>query len=389
MRKKICPLFIAIFIVAVVAQASEEQWLRYCTARETRQILGNIGSQQIVLTTDKPAGIEFPEFITNKPLFGKWLTPMVRSGKVWIALDRSKNNGPYDRLFIDSNTNDNLADETAVKAYQTEQLRSNYGPVKVVFDLEDGPVAYHLNFEFSTYNDRNRFSATSGGWYEGTITIDGQNKYCILIDQNANGTFNDKSDNPYECDCIGVGDKDNLKRSFTGNEIVVGGAVYKAEVSRDGAFVKFADAEDVAYGTILLPETIDEMQVKRNNSVFTIQPNNGTGRLPVGQYQIYLWSIKRKDEQGRAWTLTGQDFGGNGQFEVNDGEQTNIEIGEPITCTMQMRKSGSTHTFSQILRGRFGERIELTQDGSQSPPPKLNIKNTSGSYNRTYNFEYG
>ena len=392
MRKIIHPLFVVglgLFIVVVATPASEQQWLRYYTERENRQILGNIGSRQINLSTDRPLGVELPEFITNEPLYGKWLTPMVRSGQVWIALDRSNNNGPYDRLFIDSNTNDNLADETVVRAYQTEQLRSNFGPVKVVFDLEDGPVAYHLNFEFSNYNNRNKFSAASGGWYEGTITIDGQKKHCMLIDQNANGTFNDTSDNPYECDCIGIGDKDDLKRSFVGNEIVIGVAVYKAEISRDGAFVTFTAAENVTYGTILLPKTIEELQVRRNNSVFTIQPDNGTGRLPVGQYQIHLWSIKRKDEQGKEWTLMGQDFGGNGWFQVNDGEQTNIEIGEPITCTMQMRKSGSTHTFSQILRGRLGERIELIQDGSKSPPPKLNIKNTSGLYDRTYNFEYG
>ncbi len=187
MRKNIHPLFIAGFgplILAVAAQASELQWLRYCTGRETRQILGNVGSQQISLSAGRPEGMELPEFQTNDPLFGKWSTPMVKSGRVWMALDRSKNDGPYDRLFIDSNTNDNLADETVARAYQTEQLRSNFGPVKVVFDLEDGPVAYHLNLEFSNYNNRNRLSATSGGWYEGTITIDGQKKPCMLIDQN-------------------------------------------------------------------------------------------------------------------------------------------------------------------------------------------------------------
>ena len=140
MRKKIHPLFIAalgLFILAVAAQASEQQWLRYYSGRETRQILGNIGSQQISLSTDRPAGIELPEITTNNPLFGKWQTTMIKSGQVWMALDRSKNDGPYDRLFIDSNTNDNLADETVVMAYQTEPLRSNFGPVKVVFDLED------------------------------------------------------------------------------------------------------------------------------------------------------------------------------------------------------------------------------------------------------------
>jgi len=392
MRKKIHLLFIAglgLFVLAFAARASERQWLRYYTGYETRLILGNIGSQQISLNTDRPEGIELPELKTNNPLFGKWLTPMVKSGQVWIALARNKNYGPYDMLFIDSNTNDNLADEMVVKAYQTEQLRSNFGPVKVVFELEDGPVAYHLNFEYSNYNNRNRFSATSGGWYEGTITIGQQKKSCMLIDQNANGTFNDKSDNPYECDCVRIGDKDDLKSSFVGNDIVIGAAIYTARIARDGAFIKLAAAEDVAYGTILVPETIDELQTKSGSTVFTIQPEKRTGRLPVGRYQIHLWSIKRKDEKGQDWTLTGRDFGGKGRFEVGEAEQSNLVIGDPITSTMHINKSGSTHTFSHILRGRLGEKIEFARDGSQPPPPKLNIKDATGSYDRTYNFEYG
>ena len=251
MQKKIHSLLVTavvLFALAFTARASERQWLRYYTGREIRQVLGNIGSQQISLNTDRPAGIELPEITTNNPLFGKWLTPMVKSGQVWMALARSKNDGHYDRLFIDSNTNDNLADETVVMVYQAERLRSNFGPVKVVFDLEDGPVAYHLNLEFSNYNNRNRFSATSGGWYEGTITIGEQKKRCMLIDQNANGTFNDKSDNPYECDCIRIGEKDDLKTSFVGNDIVIGAVIYTAEIARDGAFIKLAATEDVTRG---------------------------------------------------------------------------------------------------------------------------------------------
>jgi hypothetical protein len=211
----------------------------------------------------------------------------------------------------------------------------------------------------------------------------------MLIDQNANGTFDDTSANAYECDCIRIGDEYDLQTSFVGKEIVIGAVLYKPQVARDGAFITFAGAEDVTYGTILLPETIDELQVKSDKGTFTVRPEKGTGRLPVGQYQIVLWRTNRKDEQGNTWTLTGQDFGRSGQFGVHDGEQTNVQIGEPIPCTMQVRKSGSTYSFSRLLRGGFGERIVLTREGSQPPPPKLNIRDATGSYNRTYSFEYG
>jgi hypothetical protein len=393
MRKRIHSFFIAgcglLVLSAVEAHASQQQWLRYCTGRESRQILGNIGSQQVSLSTDRPSGVGLPEFKTSSPLFGKWLTPMVTSGRIWLVLDRSKDDGPYDRLFIDSNTNDNLTDETVITAYRTEQFQSHFGPVKVVFDLEDGPVAYHLNLAFSNDNNRTTLSAVSGGWYEGTVTIDGRKERCLLIDQNANGTFNDQSDNAYDCDCIRTGEQDNLQTSLAGKEIVIGAVVYRPQIARDGAFVKFTAAEDVTYRTIFLPETIDELQVRNNKGTFTVRSDRGTGRLPVGQYQILLWKAKRKDEQGSTWELTGQDFGRNGRLDVNDSGQTNVRIGEPISCTMEIKKSGPTYAFSQISRGGLGEKIVLTCDGAQAPPPKLNIQNTAGSYNRTYSFEYG
>ena len=35
------------------------------------------------------------------------------------------------------------------------------------------------------------------------------------------------------------------------------------------------------------------------------------------------------------------------------------------------------------------ERIELTRNGSQPRAPKLHIKSKDGSYDRSFNFEYG
>jgi hypothetical protein len=392
MQKKIHIRWLFGFIFSIpmiTTNASDQQWLRYRSGQNVRQILGNIGSQQIKLSEEKPAKVGLPEFEADNPLFGQWLTPMVESGRIWLALDRSEKDGPYDLLFIDSNGDGHLEDESVVTAYQKERNRSNFGPVKVLFEVENEPVAYHLNFEFSSYNNRNTFSATSGGWYEGQITVGRQTKHCMLIDQNANGTFNDTSDNAYECDRIVVGEKDDLQTSFAGKEIVIGAVIYEPEVVRDGSFIKFAAVENVAYGKIRLPETIHQFAVKSDDRLFTIEPDKGAGQLPVGKYRIQLWKIERKDEQGNAWILTGQDFGSRGNFKVSDGEETKLEIGEPIVCSMQIRKSGSTYSFSQILRGRLGERIEMSRNGSRPEAPKLNIKNADGSYDRSYRFEYG
>lgn len=392
MKKRIhCRLMggLGLIVLAITAQASEQQWLRYCTARDARQALGSIGAQRITLSTNKPAHLECPKAHMNTPLFGQWLTPMAESGRAWMALNRSQESGPYDELLIDSNMNGSLVDEHVVRAHQIEPLRSRFGPARVVFDTEEGPVAYHLNCEFSNYNNRRNLSVISGGWYEGTITVDGQERRCMLIDHNANGTFNDTSDTPDDCDAIRIGEKDDFKTSKVGSEIVIGAVVYRLEIARDGAFIKLAAAEYLKYGAVLLPQAMDELQVKSQNKVFRIHPQEGKGRLPEGRYQIQLWRTKRRDEDGHLWTLAGQDFGGNGWFEVNEGGQTNLRIGEPVTCTVHSTKSDATRSFNLTVRGRLGERIKLTQNGSQPWPPRLHIKDTTGTYDRTYSFKYG
>ena len=380
---------ISLYTLAMVAEAQEEQWLRYRSAREARQILGNIGLQQVELDNERPAGAELPQFNSDNPLFGKLITPMVESGYIWISLDRSHKNGLYDRLFIDSDGDGHLKDETVVIAYRKEQYRSDFGPVKVVFEVEDGPVTYHFNFEFSNYNNRNRFFATSGGWYEGAITVGGQRKYCLLIDQNANGTFNDKSINSNECDRIRIGEKGTAKTSFVGNYIVIDAVLYQPDIARDGAYIKLTAAKDVLYGSVQLPETISEFEAKGENGLFTFKPEKGLTRLPVGKYRIHLWKTELKDDKGNTWTLTGQEFSNKGLFEVNESGQTTLDVGEPIISTLTARKSDSRYSFSHNLRGQLGESIELTRNGSQPRAPKLHIKNEDGSYDRTFSFEYG
>ena len=68
---------ISLYTLAVVAEAQEEQWLRYRSAREARQILGNIGLQQVELSNDRPVAVELPQFKAENPLFGKLSTPIV------------------------------------------------------------------------------------------------------------------------------------------------------------------------------------------------------------------------------------------------------------------------------------------------------------------------
>jgi hypothetical protein len=377
---------IGLLILTTSAGAQDEQWLQYHSEREAQRIIGSMGTLIKEVSSDKPADVKLPEFKTKQQFFVEWPTPMVKSGRLWIALDRSSEHGRWDRLYIDSNGNGHLDDEDAVTAYRTEQYYAYFGPVKVVFEVEDGPVTYHLNFRFFDYDERNRrLYIYSGGWYEGEVTVAGRKKYCTLFDYNVNGTFNDKSLQSRDSDRIGIGNKGEQNTGFTGNYIEVDDVLYRTEIARDGAFIKLAGAEDVKFGNILVPETITELTAGGENGQFTREMKNGVAKLPVGKYRIDHWEIDRKDDKGKSWTVRGYGFSDRGDFEIKEQAETALEIGEPITAGLQVQLNGENYEFSKSLRGSLGEYISLDSAGSDVRNSwKMKAKNQDGTFAKTY-----
>jgi len=153
--------------------------------------------------------------------------------------------------------------------------------------------------------------------------------------------------------------------------------------------VKLAATTDTAYGTILLPEAISRFEADGANGPVTIKPGEQAKRLPAGQYRIRFWKTERKDDGGNAWALAGHYFGQDNPFEIKDGDETKLDVGEPIIATVDARNVGSSYSFNQVIKGRHDEIIELMRNGSRPQPPKLHIKNKDGSYERTFSFQYG
>ena len=377
---------ISLSIPASGTFAQDEQWLQYHSERKAYQTVGDMGNSMLQPSTTRPEGVDLPEFKNENPLFFQWSSPMVEGGKLWIALDRTRPKGNWDQLFIDSNGDGHLSDETAVTPYRTEQYYSYFGPVKVVFKNDDGPVTYHLDFRFLHYEDRDkRLYIYPGCWYEGQITVGGQTKHCVLIDQNVNGTFNDKSLEAPKSDRIRIGEKDSRDTRYVGNYIEVDGVLYEPEIARDGAYIKLKKAEDLKYGNIRLPETITEFSTGGENVLFNIKTENASAKLPVGKYRINYWEIDRKDEKGREWTLRGMFLGERGDFEITEGTETFLEIGEPVTGALSASSSGDNYEFSKSLRGSLGEYVRLTYTGRDVGSLwKMKAKNKEGTYEKLY-----
>ena len=381
---------ICLIFLTAGARAQNEQWLQYHSAREVRLVGFGSNYQYPEIITEKPAGMELPQFKSEDPIFAKWLTPMVKSGHLWVALDRAHKYGPYDLLYIDSNGNNRFDDETAVTAYRTDQYSAYFGPVKVVFEVEDGPAVYHLNLRYySSSGSNRRLYVSSGGWFEGDITVGGAKKHCVLFDYNANGTFNDKSLESGKSDRIRISEKTSQDTSFVGNYIDIDGVLYRPEIARDGACIKLTKAEGVKFGNIRLPESVTEFSAGGENGLFTLKPENGISSLPIGKYQVNNWVLERKDEKGVQWKLAGTQYSNNGYFDITENKETELTVGEPIVATLSASLREGTYFFNQALKGRDNESITLTRNGAQPQAPKVRITSADGVYDRTYSFQYG
>jgi hypothetical protein len=367
--------------------AEGEQWLRYNYGPDTRQ--AGTSMHPLEVSKNKPTGMELPEFNDSEPMFGVWKSPMAKGGKVHIALNRSGKEKSFNLLYIDSDCDGSLKDETAVKANSKDGYYS-FGPVKVLLEGDDGPTAYHLNFILYQYDETiPRLYVMSGCWYEGMITVGGEKKRCVLNDAGADGTFNNTSRNYYEADRIVIGEGPNEITALVGKFLQVSGKLYRLEVARDGAYIKTGSADDAVLGVIKMPSEINELTAAGENGLLKVLPKNGTGSIPEGKYRIHQWVIERNGGKGDNWKLEGADFRESGDFEVKKDSTAYLAVGEPITSKMNVQAKRGKYAFEHSLTGRLGERATLLKNNERTPAPKLRVVSKDGTFDRSYNFEYG
>jgi hypothetical protein len=373
--------------------AQDDQWLQYRCSQDASAMVGGMGRAEIKVSTTAPPDLSVPKFKDPKPLYGKWTTPMVKAGFLWLAFDRSTSKGPYDRLIIDANSNGRLDDETPIKAHRSDADQARFGPVKVVLQGEDGPVSFHLDLMAYSSGQRIYCYVAAAGWYEGDVTINGAKTHCTLIDYTANGVFNDTSANPYQADRIILGDRETGgQSSAVGRFIDVNGTLYELEVAKDGACVKFKQAADVRFGQIRVAAEVSRLTASGTNGQFRLTPKDQVVRVPVGSYCITEWAIDRKDDKGRPWTALAEVRGSSDKLscDVAEGKEASVDIGEPFVSRLTVRSTGDNHSFSQQLEGRLGEQITISQGGNDRPgPPRVHIRDKEGAYDRTLSFAYG
>lgn len=388
MKKGVIRLLTAGFLCVQAFLWADVQWLSYHTSDRAQDIIG--GSSQFNRPEQQaPTDVKLPELSTNAPKFIKWKTTMDPQGFRWVVFDKKHQHGSYDILYMDSDGDGQLDDEKRYEGRTEDQYRVEFGGVPVYFESDDGPVTYHLNLQFYSYDELSTYVyAYTGCWYEGRVNIGGKTQRCVLVDYNCNGAFDDKADN-FNCDRILIGPEENYMTGWVGNFLEVDNSLYRLSIAKDGAFLELTSASDVAYGTVTMPESITSFSAGGMNGMFERTVENGKVTLPLGQYRIYAWEIARKDDKNVVWVLSGSGFPQGQSFTVAEDAAVMMDIGEPVYSTLQASNRNGMYAFNQGLVGKSGERISLTRAGRQAEAPRIRVRNKTGEYDRTFALEYG
>lgn len=377
------------FVLLSAVGLGDAQWLRYRTSSNVGDELSTSANRYYRgFEKGRPEGVRCPAFKSDMPLFIKWNTPMDERGYRWVAVDRKTSSGLHTILYVDSNGDGHLDDETPVEARQNDQYTVAFEPVAVYLKGEDGPITYHLSCEFYSYNEQSTYLMIStGGYYEGTALIGGKAVPCALVDYNGNGTFDDTAED-FNADRIVLGDERNRQTYYVGRYLDYGDVLYRVQIARDGAFVELTAAPDVAFGVVTVPGTLTKFSAGGVNGMFEKTPTDGQVRLPEGTYRVYSWEIGRKDK-GVNWVLSGSGFPRETAFQVRADATAAMDVGEPVFSRLSVSQREGAYSVNQELRGKMGEQISLLRNGSRPSAPKVNIRSKTGEYDRTFSLEYG
>jgi hypothetical protein len=382
--------------------SDQEQWLAYRVGAPGEGPAGATSGQMLDLSNQKPDGVELPTFVSPQPLFAKWKTPMAPAGFLWIALDSSKEDGAYDRLFIDTNADGRLSDEKPAIATYAQRVKnaqslkemqsSFFATVKVLLPSPDGPVAYHLNASLRIQDTKAQLLTTAAGWYEGAIQVGGRQHTCVLFDADCNGAFDDAREDFRQSDRIKIDNAPEAAIGRVGKYISVDGKFWSLQVARDGAWVRFIEPKDLTLGVIRVSGGVARLGVGGASGLFVLPVENGQASLPVGAYRLNRWELQRKDAAGAVWTLSSEAPPTAPAFTVAADKPVTLDLGEPITSTVTVRgpENREYSLTAEGLTGRLGERVTLTRgQGSSVEPPHAVFRNADGSYERRFTFEYG
>jgi hypothetical protein len=365
--------------------------LSYRTGSEAAGLMRDLTSQPLELTTEAPIGVDLPKFTSAQPLFAQWITPMTPQGRLWLALDCRADGQPYETLYFDSNADGSLKDETPITARLSSQSRADFGPVSVTFRGKEGLVIYSLNLKFQDDGKKKAACAISACCYQGQLVVGDVNLDCVLVDYNANGTFDDRSADPGQSDRLYLrkNGQSDWGVQVLADCMAIDSGMCRVEISHGGSRICLTDATNMKFGKFRVPAGLARLSIKSERGRFIFQNGQVTGTLPTGRYSITDWTIEQKDFAGRTWRIQAYIRNDKGIFDIEESSEMPLAVGFPIVSKIDVKPSGKSYQLNHSFVGQLGEQFYITCDGRRPPPPRIHITNPKKSFSRVYSLKYG
>lgn len=366
----------AFFLLVISAQAHEEEACRFECKVSSHLVSDNDrgGRQEAMLFMGPPEGVSIPEFTSNRIYSGKWKTPRVKEGFLHFAYEHVSKEK---RLFyFDHNCDGNLGDEQAVPATVVWSNWVKFEPVKIQFPGLESPEIFHLQADFNVISQR--FWFRTKVHYQGEILVDGELMECLLIDNNANGVFNDVLE-----DVVRVGEKPDRIEHLLSQYIKIHNGFYHLSPEPHGGTVRFGQMTHLPLGKVELTKKIHDLTLIGDRTCLHYNPEDNIIQVPEGEWRIKSWTINWKDDEGATWRLDGDSFPEDQTFHVKKDETVPIRIGESMEMVLKKSWRWGGYKFILSLKGNLGERVLICCSDWKKCSPKLVIQNKEASYKET------
>jgi len=274
-------------------------------------------------------------------------------------------------------------------------------------DTEDYSIQARLSVSRTSITDKTPSDSTlyltSLSCLEGKVELAGEKQKMVVFDANCNGVFGERGSNgragsKVSGDKIWVGKastkiEDSYIASLPlGKYFLFDGKYFEISIG-DNCMAEIKEAT-VPLGKIKVSQPGFLLELREGSDVLYVSNSEGDELdIPTGDYKITTPGFRRKGKGG-IWELQGETGSLNMDFDVSEGELTEIEVGPPLklVCTSTMRREGTGHSISLKfwIEGSQGEKYKyLRKNGQRVKLPSVSIRNEKGKEVKKGSFEYG
>lgn len=285
-------------------------------------------------------------------------------------------------LYVDRNRNMNLGDEKPIKGVIKKQ-RYTYEIKNLKIDTGDKEITASFELRADLFGSGLYFFTRNSEYKTGKITLGGIECEIILVDNNANGLFNDSGfsgDRLYFKRCS-LEEKYKNYRLAGSRSITLDGTWYYIEPKIDGSTMEYLDKCSDPQEVITAFPSFSLTLSSEKTGTFKVTSKKGKILVPVGEYRLNLYSIKLPGTSFSAGTIM------NTPFEVKKGSNK-LDICQPIDFQIKPIVRKNTVSFEFASKGIYGEAVYV-YTGKGRMEPKFQVRTTSGKILLKSKFEAG